>query len=76
MTYKLEPGLSRITSPIVLIFPNHTSQRYESGERACEAVFDHRYRVVEMRAAGDMIEIRLEEMDVPDVNLIGEETFF
>ena len=76
MTYKLEPGLARITSPIVLIFPNHTSLRYENGEEIVEAVFDKRWRVTEMRAAENTVEIRLEEMKVPEVNPIGEETFF
>lgn len=75
MTYKLESGLSRITSPIALIFPNHTSQRYENGEKACEAVFDKRWKVMEMRVAGDAIEVVVEEMQVPKVNQIGEETF-
>ena len=71
MTYKLEPGLSRITSPIKLIFPDHT-ESYSSGAEVCRAVFDHKYVVREIRAAGDTIEIRVEEMEMPG----GEETFF
>ena len=76
MTYKLEPGLSRITSPIVLIFPNHTSQRCENGKDAVETVFDKRWKVTEIRASDGVIEVIVEEAVVPDVNPIGEETFF
>ena len=71
MTYKLEPGLERITSPIVLIFPDHT-ESFSSGEEACKAAFDKRWRVVEIRAVESTVEIKLEEMDTP----IGEESFF
>ncbi len=73
MTYKLEPGLSRITSRLVLIFPDGGKKEYENGAVACAAVFDKRWRVTEIRAAGNTIEIRVEEMDMP---MNGEETFF
>ena len=49
---------------------------FENGEMACEAVFDKKRKVTELRAAGDAIEIKVEEMGVPSVNPIGEETFF
>ena len=72
MTYKLEPGLGRIMSPILLRFPDEIS----SGEEACRAVYDRKYRVVEMRAVENTVEIRAEEMTTPLINPIGEETFF
>ena len=72
MTYKLEPGLSRITSPIKLRLPGGKIKEFENGAAACAAVFDHRYVVREIRAAGDEIEIKLEEAAVLD----GEESFF
>ena len=75
MTYKLEPGLSRITSPVRLIFPEG-SEEYSSGLAATEAEFDRKWRVVELRAVENVIEVVLEQMDVPAVNPIGEETFF
>ena len=75
LTYKLEPGLSRITSPVRLIFPER-SEDYSSGLAATEAEFDKKWRVVELRARDDVIEVILEQMDVPYVNPIGEETFF
>lgn len=75
MTYKLESGLSRITSPVRLIFPEG-SEEYENGKEAADDLFDKKWRVVELRARENVVEIRLIEMDVPMVNPIGEETFF
>ena len=72
MTYKLEPWLDRITSPVLLIFPDHTFRYFSSGKELCSTVFDKKWRVVEMKAAGDTIEIRL--APIPDFD--GDETFF
>lgn len=76
MTYKIEPGLGRIMSPVVLLFSDGHTANYSSGEEVCETVFDRKYRVVEMRAVDNTVEIKLEEAAVPAVNAIGEETFF
>lgn len=76
MTFKLEPGLARITSPIHLLFPDHTTRRFSSGEELAGTVFDRRWKVTEIRATGDVVEIRVEEMSTPFINPIGEETFF
>lgn len=76
MTYRLEPGLSRITSPVLLIFPDGAEKRYKSGEELCSAVFDRRWKVTEIRARDDEIELLVEEMAVPEINALGEETFF
>jgi len=76
MTFKLEPGLARITSPIILLFPDHTTRRFSSGEDAVRETFDKRWKVVETRAKGDVVEIRVEPMTVPEINALGEETYF
>lgn len=76
MTYKLNPELRLITSPVMLIFPDHTTRRFSSREDVVRETFDRRWKVVDIRAAGDVIEICLEPMTVPEVNAIGEETFF
>ena len=75
MTYKLEPGLARITSPVRVIMSGEIKE-FESGLAATEAEFDKKWRVVELRAVENVIEIVLEQMDAPIVNPIGEETFF
>ena len=59
MTYKLEPGLTRITCPVLLLFPDGTEKRYENGEEVAGAVFDKKWRVTKIWAAGNVIEIRL-----------------
>ena len=66
MTYKLEPGLARISSPIVLVMPDGEKREYGDGKEMAEAVFDHRLAVGEIRAINDEIEIILKEPDVPD----------
>ena len=73
MTYKLEPGLSRIISPIKLHLPGGEIKEFENGTEACRAVFDHRYVVRKIRAVEGTVEIKLEEMEMPGN---GEETFF
>ena len=76
MTYKLDPGLSRLTSSVHLILPTGEIKEYRDGKAATEAVFDKRWKVMELRAAGDAIDVVVEELKVPEVNPIGEETFF
>ena len=72
MTYKLEPGVSRITSPIKLHLPGGEIKEFENGIEACRAVFDHRYVVWEIRAVENVVVVKLEEAEV----LNGEESFF
>ena len=76
MTYKLNPELRLITSPVTLIFPGGARHEYSSGTAVAEKTFNERYRVAEIRAAGDVVEIRLEPIITPVINAIGEETFF
>lgn len=76
MTFKLEPGFARITSPIILLFPDHTTRRFSSGEDAARETFDRRWKVTEIRAVENTVEIRVEPVMVPEINAVGEETFF
>lgn len=76
MTYKIEPGLGRITSPITLLFPDGAKKEYKGGKELCETAFNRKYRVVEMRAVENAVEIKLEPMTTPIINPVGEETFF
>ena len=61
MTYKLEPGLARITSPIEIIFPDGTRREYVSGVAVTEAVFDKKYQVIEIKAVAGTIQLTLAE---------------
>lgn len=76
MTYKLNPELQLITSPVTLIFPNGARHSYTSGAAVAEKTFNERYRVTEIRAVENTVEINLEPMTTPVINAIGEETFF
>lgn len=76
MTYRMEPGLTRITSPIILHFPDNTTRRFSSGEDVVRETFDKRWKVTEIRAGDGEIELMVEEMTTPIINPIGEETFF
>lgn len=76
MTYKLNPELRLITSPITLIFPGGVRHSYSSGVAVANKTFNERYRVVEVREVEGTVEIELEQMKVLNVNPIGEETFF
>ena len=40
MTYKLDPSISKISSPVVLIFPNGTGREYGNGVAVVEDHFE------------------------------------
>ncbi len=68
MTYKLEPRLSCIVSPMV----DGERREYSSGVEACEDAFDHSYRVEEIQAVDGVIYIYLSVDD----SISGDESFF
>ena len=72
MTYKLNPEIQKIKSPIVLAFPDGTKQQYESGKVAADAVFEHKYVISTLRAINDIVELKLVEQEAPIMNWSGE----
>ena len=72
MTYKLNPVIRKIASPIMLVFPDGTKQQCESGKAAADAVFDHKYVISTMHAVNDAIELKLVEQEAPIMNWSGE----
>lgn len=72
MTYKLNPEIRKILSPVVLVFPDGTKQQYESGKASADAVFDYKYVISTMRAVNDIIELKLVEQEAPIMNWSGE----
>lgn len=74
MTYKLEPGLRKIQSPVVLVFPDGETRAFENGAAVTEAVFDKYYHTEEIRALDGVIEVKLIERSAPDMNWCGEES--
>lgn len=45
MTYKLNPEIRKILSPITLIFSDGTKQHYLNGATVVDAVFNRKYVV-------------------------------
>lgn len=72
MTYKLNPEISKITSPVELFFPDGESEKFESGAEVCSAVFENRYIVKELRGKNNEIVIIL---GIPE-NPSNEISFF
>ena len=72
MTYKLNPEIHKILSPIVLVFPDGTKQQYENGNAVTNAVFDHKYVISTLCAVNDIIELKLVEQEAPIKNWSGE----
>lgn len=73
MTYRLNPGLAKIKSSLVLIFPDGSRKEYSSGTEAAEEDFDKKYLIEEVRAVEGTVELVLTEQDVPAMNWTGEE---
>lgn len=73
MTYKLNPALSKILSPIILVFPNGKKLNFINGDDLVEAVFDKCYMVKSLRAIEGTVEIVLMERRAPEMNWSGEE---
>lgn len=73
MTYKLNPALNKIQSPVVLIFPEGNRQKYSNGAAVTDMAFDKKYLVASMIAINSSIEITLEEPSINEINWIGEE---
>ena len=60
MTYKLNPELRKIQSPVVLVIDD-TETEYPNGESLMDLVFEKRYSVEHMSARDNMIVILLQE---------------
>ena len=77
MTYKLNPEIGKISSPIKLFLPDGRELMFSSGAEAMEAVFEKQLVVDEIAAVDSVVEIRLSESCSVSVNWVGEEqTFF
>lgn len=67
MTYKLNPTIAKIASPITLVVDGERME-FENGKAAAEATFGCRYAVASIRAVGDMVEIELEQLPAVDTS--------
>ena len=77
MTYKLNPEIGKIQSPVILILPDGERRKYINGAAVAEDVFDQRLLIDTVRAVGNTVEIKLTEPQMKASTWIGEEqTFF
>ena len=77
MTYKLNPEIGKIQSPVILIFPDGERREYIDGAAVVEDVFDKMLLMELLRAVGNTVEIKLAESQMTASTRIGEEqTFF
>ena len=72
MTYKLNPILEKITSPVILVFPGNECAEFRNGQAVVEQVFNEKYKIVSMSAVNSKVEIKL-KLFVP---FDGNESFF
>lgn len=66
MTYKLNPALSVISSPVTLCFPNGSKQNYQNGKEVAEAIFDTGYTINAIKAEENTVVIILEKTLLPE----------
>ena len=72
MTYKFNPEIRKVLSPVVLMFSDGEKQQYPDGNAVADAVFNHKYVVSTMRAVNDIIELELVEQESLIMNWNGE----
>lgn len=72
MTYKLNPIIEKIESPVIIRIPGE-QRIYESGRAAAADVFDRNFAISALRADGGNVVITLSELQVGAVTWIGEE---
>ena len=62
MTYKLDPILEKIESPIVIIMPDEKTIEYESGVQVCADTFEIKLGIKRITALNGRVVIELEEI--------------
>ena len=62
MTYKLDPLLEKIESPIAIILPNEKKIEYASGIQVCAETFGIKFGIKKITAESGRVVIELEEI--------------
>ena len=74
LTYKLNPELKIIVSPVVLVCPGNERMRFANGEQAAAATFDRRLLIDTISAEGGTVVLTLKEQEPTNLNWAGEES--
>ena len=61
LTYKMNPEVEKILSPIKLVFENGDTEMYDDGRQLARAVFDKHYNISSYEVKDNSIEIRVYE---------------
>lgn len=72
MTYKLNPIIERIQSPVRLLLPDGERRDYGSGTATCKDTFTRNYQIKTITADKGTVVIELVEADNPATTWIGE----
>ncbi len=73
MTYKLNPEIEKIRSPVVIVFEDGRKREFKDGKSAASAIFEKHYIVTCIKAINDIVELTITENKGPEINWIGEE---
>lgn len=72
MTYHLEPFLEKITSPVILLFPDGSYEKCKNGKEISSMTFHKKYNVISIYSTDNYVEIKLENA----VSYEGSTSFF
>lgn len=73
MTYRLNPELAKIESPVILVL-GETETTYPNGAALAELAFDTHYIIESVAARNNQVVVTLQpNAKMNDVNWIGEE---
>ena len=76
MTFKLNPIIEKIESPVVIRRPGGATRQYKDGKDASADTFDKNYQIKAIHASDSTVVIEMVEVDVPVVNWTGEKQSF
>ena len=66
MTYRLNPIIECILSPVTIIFPDTGQKSYGSGAEAAADTFDKQFNIRNIRAEDSTVVIEMEVAGLPD----------
>ena len=67
MTYKLDPIVNLIDSPIKVIFPDSNAREYSCGDELAQGVFEKLYKIQRITADANILVLELEETQIEAV---------
>ena len=75
MTYKLNPIIEKIVSPVSIVLPSE-QREYRSGAEAAADTFSRNYQIESITAEGSVVIVSLVENEGVSSTWIGEEQSF